>query len=230
MDADFATEGKGNAMSARKKLSRRTTLLIGSAALATLVATLGPIGVAESAGKKLPAEIDAIFKAKPCLTCHKFGRHGTGTLAPNLRYVGDRRSKGWLKAWMKNPQKMKPGTPMPAGMLTDAELKVMAKFLSRQRRHLNTKKIIAQHGSDHAGAGKAIFIGKDCRTCHKVGGKGGNMANTAPDLAGVSKRRSAAWLKTWLKNPRKVKKGTFMPNFHFNKSEIHALVAYLQTL
>jgi protein SCO1/2 len=45
---------------------------------------------------------------------------------------------------------------------------------------------------------KCMFESR-CTSCHTVGG-GGRMG---PDLAGVTERRDAAWLKRYLKEPEK---------------------------
>ena len=51
-----------------------------------------------------------------------------------------------------------------------------------------------------------------------------------PDLAGVGKRRTPAWLDRWLANPQAVKKGTWEPTFHLTACERGALVKYLASL
>jgi nitrite reductase (NO-forming) len=48
-------------------------------------------------------------------------------------------------------------------------------------------------------AGKLAFESK-CLACHSVG----EGRKLGPDIAGVTKRRSAAWLERWLKEPEKV--------------------------
>ena len=47
--------------------------------------------------------------------------------------------------------------------------------------------------------GKSIFASKGCGACHSIGKPASKMAG--PDLAGVTQRRSADWLKRWLKDP-----------------------------
>jgi mono/diheme cytochrome c family protein len=185
---------------------------------------------AQSGGDDMPAAVKAIFDSKPCFTCHKLGDKGQGVLAPNLRYVGDRRSKSWMKKWIADPPAMKKGTIMPAGQLTSDEIDIMVAYLAKQKNYTNVDRIFKANKNDLAGAGKALWKARDCGTCHKVDGAGGNAANTAPDLGGESSRRTDDWLKTWLKNPDKVIKGTFMPNFKFSEREIDALVAYIKTL
>ncbi len=45
--------------------------------------------------------------------------------------------------------------------------------------------------------GKALWLSRGCDACHSIG-KG---RRAGPDLAGVTSRRSGAWLRKWLHNP-----------------------------
>jgi cytochrome c2 len=60
-------------------------------------------------------------------------------------------------------------------------------------------KASGSYGSDEAAAkkGRSLFNARGCMGCHTVGK--GKLAG--PDLAGVTDRREAEWLKKWLKNP-----------------------------
>lgn len=198
--------------------------------LVAITAQLAGAEKTKTTGNALPADVQAIFDTKPCFTCHKLGDRGEGVLAPNLRYVGDRRSKAWLTAWLKNPVAVRKETIMPPALLTDLEIEVMADFLVKQRSRVSFPRLLKAAKGDQVAAGKALFQARDCVTCHKIDGQGGNAANTAPDLKAVSTRHDPKWLATWLADPQKVKPGTFMPTFRLSKAEIRALVAYFQTL
>lgn len=63
-----------------------------------------------------------------------------------------------------------------------------------------------------------------CRSCHKVGYKGGNAG---PDLTFVGHRRPAAWLDKWLASPRHVKPDTRMPEQGLPASDREALAGWL---
>lgn len=80
-----------------------------------------------AAGKEL-------FLRKGCVACHTAqGIQGaTGTIGPNLNGIGDPAKKPKLtdggtntaehiREWIKDPQKLKPGTMMPNLQLTDKE-------------------------------------------------------------------------------------------------------------
>lgn len=80
--------------------------------------------------------------------------------------------------------------------------------------------------SDPVAAGEQVVAKYRCRSCHTIGGEG---ALIAPDLAGVTQRHDPFVLRLWLRNPRKVKANTAMPNFNLSDSEIEAIIAYLES-
>ncbi len=69
-----------------------------------------------------------------------------------------------------------------------------------------------------------------CRSCHRIGGVG---AIQAPDLSGITKKAgdpAHVTLRLWLRNPKSIKPGTPMPNFHLSDYEIEAIIKYLEYL
>ncbi|MBI5201902.1 MAG: c-type cytochrome, partial [Elusimicrobia bacterium] len=75
--------------------------------------------------------------------------------------------------------------------------------------------------------GRAVFDAAGCGACHKIDGRGGN---TGPDLSLVGFRRSAEWLRLWLRDPRAWKPDTHMPNLRLQPGDLNAIVEYLATL
>ena len=74
-----------------------------------------------------------------------------------------------------------------------------AKPPAKDLEHHNMPSVEATPTDPDAAKGKLAFESK-CLACHSIGqGK-----KLGPDLAGVSKRRSEAWLKRWLKEPEKM--------------------------
>jgi mono/diheme cytochrome c family protein len=84
--------------------------------------------------------------------------------------------------------------------------------------------------------GKSMFASKGCNGCHSVGA--GKRAG--PDLAGVSERRDAEWLKKFLKDPPTMLtsdslamamlaeyKNVKMPNMKLTDADIDALIHYI---
>ena len=75
------------------------------------------------AGKKL-AELGA------CNNCHFYGDtfplQGAQTWAPNLAMSKDRLRADWVIQWLKDPQKIMPGTKMPAPFLPTSDLLLLS--------------------------------------------------------------------------------------------------------
>ncbi|GAB4525527.1 MAG: hypothetical protein Fur0018_10090 [Anaerolineales bacterium] len=80
--------------------------------------------------------------------------------------------------------------------------------------------------SNPVAAGEQVVEKYSCRSCHTIGGQG---ALIAPNLASVTQRHDPLVLRLWLRNPRKVKSNTAMPNFDLSDSEIEAIIAYLES-
>jgi protein SCO1/2 len=99
-------------------------------------------------------------------------------------------------------------------------------------------KASGSYGSDEAAVkkGRNLFTARGCFGCHTVGK--GKLAG--PDLAGVTERRDAEWLKKWLKAPDemigsdptaqelvKEYKNVKMPNLKLKDEEVEALMHYM---
>ncbi|MBM9579733.1 c-type cytochrome [Leptospira sp. 201903070] len=67
-----------------------------------------------------------------CTACHAVGGAG-GNVGPALDAVGNKYDVAYLENWLKDPQKIKPGTAMPKLPLSDLEIKDLTKYLSQLR-------------------------------------------------------------------------------------------------
>lgn len=68
-----------------------------------------------------------IFKTI-CIACHAVGGAG-GVVGPPLDIVGTKMDREALKAWISDPQKIKPGTAMPQIPMTPEQLDEVADYL-----------------------------------------------------------------------------------------------------
>jgi cytochrome c2 len=84
--------------------------------------------------------------------------------------------------------------------------------------------------ADAAKDGEKVFETNKCITCHTLNGKSGKMAKTGGPLDGVGSKRTADWMKKYLKDPASVVKDAQMPQMELSESDINALVAYMVTL
>lgn len=64
-----------------------------------------------------------------CAACHSIGGAG-GTIGPALDDVRNRKNPEELKAWIGDPQSVKPGTAMPQIPMNDEELNAIVAYLS----------------------------------------------------------------------------------------------------
>lgn len=87
-------------------------------------------------------------------------------------------------------------------------------------------------------AGYRYVTGGPCGVCHNIGGTPAN-GQVAPDLTHLASRRSLAAgmlpmntgnLYGWVENPQALKAGNRMPTIGLEPAQLHAVVAYLETL
>jgi cytochrome c oxidase subunit 2 len=84
-----------------------------------------------------------VFDREPCADCHRIrGTSADGDVGPDLTHLAGRstiaadtltRSSAGLAGWIRDPQHAKPGAPMPAVTLTDAELHALVAYLESLR-------------------------------------------------------------------------------------------------
>lgn len=87
----------------------------------------------------------------------------------------------------------------------------------------NSSELVAQ--------GRALFVAKGCIVCHRHDGAAAYRAmdfqfDNVPNLTNT--KLNAEYLYTWLQDPQSIKPNTEMPNLGLKKTEIDALVAFLQ--
>jgi cytochrome c oxidase subunit 2 len=88
------------------------------------------------------ARTSALFDDK-CASCHTIrGTGAQGDTGPDLTHVASRQSLGALtlpntpermRAWIRDPQRWKPGNKMPTLELTDAQVSQLAAYMESLR-------------------------------------------------------------------------------------------------
>jgi mono/diheme cytochrome c family protein len=81
-----------------------------------------------------PASIEhgrQLFYSKyACQSCHIADtKTDKGYIGPTLTQVGSRLTPGWLYAWMKNPQALRPGATEPNQNMSDEDARALTAFL-----------------------------------------------------------------------------------------------------
>jgi len=105
-----------------------------------------------------------------------------------------------------------------------------AKWVSEQRRPAFAEERVA--------VGKRIFETTACINCHSINGTVAN-GRFGPDLTHLMSRSTIAAgaaantpenLRLWIQNPEAIKRGSLMPAMQLSKSDLDALMGYLETL
>jgi cytochrome c oxidase subunit 2 len=91
---------------------------------------------------------------------------------------------------------------------------------------------------ERVAAGKQVFEHTACINCHAIAGTPGN-GRFGPDLTHLMSRDTIAAgaaentkdnLRLWIQDPEAIKRGSLMPAMQLSKSDLDALVDYLETL
>jgi cytochrome c oxidase subunit II len=105
-----------------------------------------------------------------------------------------------------------------------------AKWVSEQRRPAVAEERVA--------VGKRVFETTACINCHSINGSVAN-GRFGPDLTHLMSRTTIAAgaapntpenLRLWIQNPEAIKRGSLMPAMQLSKSDLDALMGYLETL
>lgn len=149
----------------------------------------------------------AVFNGFGCVRCHSIGGEG-GSYAPDLTYIGFRKTSEWLDLWLKNPHAWRNQTVMPNFHLTDDLRASLVAFLSAQQGQAfgsNPPWNVPELQGDLVMKGEKIFDKAGCVACHGQRGRGGYPNNNVaggliPSLSKVFETYTKAELKTRVAN------------------------------
>ena len=74
----------------------------------------------------------ATFMKNGCHSCHVIGKVGS-PLAPDLSHIGREHGAEYLRQWLWDPRSVRPSDHMPALELTEADIDILAVYLSTLR-------------------------------------------------------------------------------------------------
>ena len=179
-----------------------------------------------------------MFTDAGCFGCHDVeGFYDLEKIGPDLNLLGRKVSPEWIYRWLKDPKGYLPNATMPDFRLSDEEAEAVTAYLveiSRQREYTPIKSSV-QTGSSERGRWLVENIG--CRACHIVGDdeltgsprlKEGN--NYGPALNRVGDKVGPDELFDWLKDPKRFRPKSRMPNMRLTDQEAMDIVAYLMTM
>lgn len=159
---------------------------------------LPPVPEVKKKSKRKPPDGNVLLHSLGCLACHRVGELGTD--APfdggDLSSVGARRSREWLHAQLREPERVNAHARMPVFELTDAERVALVETLAKLNPGDDQASSQADAGTDNPqliAVGRRLFESLQCAACHA---SDDNNARTpqAPRLT----RRIADWEQTCL--------------------------------
>lgn len=184
-----------------------------------------------------------------CASCHEInGVKKPENFAPDLSRIGSKGlaqlvfAKGvkhalpdYIAAKIANPRSFGSSLKMPQFKLTpqqiDALTTALLSLTERAQTQRSSFRVAGKYESDYRPAGKAGELMSDlrCLTCHRINGKGGDMA---PDLSWEGTSVQRPWLVQFLKNPETLRPALIrrMPKFNLTDGEINTLTDYMMTV
>ncbi len=201
-------------------------------------------------------EGERMFEQMGCAGCHLVaGYEDMPKIGPYLKLASAKLDPSWTVRWITDPHEFRPHTRMPNFMFTRDQAIQLAAFLFDSS-SANAKGWLAAHPEPPTleadiknpafiEEGQGLFESVGCKACHaidadKFGTPVGSAANFiptatrttkdfAPNLDKIAEKTSAAWVYTWLKNPRDFSPHTAMPSLRLSDHEATALTAFLMT-
>ncbi|HET6423027.1 MAG TPA: hypothetical protein VFG20_05045, partial [Planctomycetaceae bacterium] len=152
-----------------------------------------------------------------CLSCHKGPKELTAVApkkAPVLDDIGNRVRPEWLREYLADPQRIKPGTTMPHVLHAvpesdrPAAIEALTHFLA------STGSVTDSHPDQTAAKrGKATFHRVGCTACHNAVETDAADIVTSTPLPDLGKKYTALSLAAFLKEPLKSRPSGRMPQF-----------------
>ncbi len=183
-----------------------------------------------------------------CFNCHKIKGFSTagGSVAggenlwkvgPDLQSVGSKLSEEWIAKWLEDPANFRHSTKMPKVFNLSntsspedmqknaAAIQSIASYLIHNSEPVN---LLTPPVPGNAANGEKLVKTLGCLGCHTGAGK--NAADFGPELTGMGSKTSAAWIYTWVKNPKHISPETRMPDLRLSDEEASDITSYLISL
>lgn len=193
------------------------------------------------------AEGRKIFEEKKCGACHQAAgpakektiKDQLAKKGPELWYAGSKFKPGFLAAWLKKPEPIRPlhynfitkkNAADHAKLSASEAANVAAYLMSLTSSDVKPSGIMAGDNPK----GKRIFITKAaCYGCHQLNSKGNVVGGlSGPTFVGASLRLNVDWVYAYLVNPQVFKPVRDMPNYVgiIEKQDMADLAAYVAGL
>ncbi len=184
-----------------------------------------------------------------CASCHQInGIKKPENFAPELSRIGSKPINqllflqgmphtlpDYISGKIKTPRAFSAGLKMPQFTFTSEQIDALTTALLSfdDRAHALPPSVTVAHAADsnYQPAGKAGQLMKDlaCFSCHRINGRGGDLA---PDLSLEGSAVQRPWLAAFLKNPTTLRPALVrrMPKFNLTDGEINELSDYIMTV
>lgn len=175
-----------------------------------------------------------IARALQCAACH--GQQDADRLfaaaepigAPDLSGIGSRLKADWLSAWLKEPQKLRPDTWMPALLPQDrtgelARAALVAYLSSLKEKLPKPKAVSEERRKQLVDAGRQLFELVGCAVCHRAAGRRPPLYRLTYMAAKASPRSIARFLL----DPLRYHPSGRMPRVKLSEDEALALAHYV---
>src|SRR6266567_1962304 len=190
-------------------------------------------------GRKLIVELG-------CAACHEInGVQKPENFAPDLSTIGSKplaqivflpglkpSLPGYIGAKIRQPRAFGPSVKMPQFALTAAQMDALTTALLAQTNRARSipdklrAAAIQENNYQPAGHAGKLITELACLSCHRVNGRGGDMA---PDLTWEGSSVQQTWLMDFLHNPNTLRPSLIrrMPRFNLSDSDNKELTGYI---
>ena len=170
-----------------------------------------------------------------CVACHKADDaiRTSSRKAPRLAGVGRRVNPEYIRSFIANPHRVKPGTLMPDLLehLSEDEKGKVAESITHYLVSLGSGDAFAPQAPDAVAAeqGETLFHSVGCVACHSPRDPDGRelLADTSVPLGELEKKYSFKSLGAFLKRPHATRPSGRMPDLRLPGREIDCITHYL---
>lgn len=106
-----------------------------------------------------------------CDGCHTRGSDEGGIVGPDLSYAAERIRPEWMFYWIKNPQRIRPDSPMPNFNMPDDQIRSILSYIYSLAGDASLAVTVsgeARADSEKLAKGKKILEAKNCKGCHLI--------------------------------------------------------------
>lgn len=175
-----------------------------------------------------------------CVNCHTLKTaQGVAMQAadepPPLTHIGEKTTRQWIYAWLKNPQAYSATATMPDFKLSDEAARDISAYLIAQSTPYlaaDAPKAAIAAGAEAVNPqeGASVYGEAFCASCHAVQNAAGLMVggDVGPELTRIGSKVKPEWLAQWVRNPKLYFPQTAMSHYRFTEKQAGLLTGFLE--